>query len=74
VVLYKEKSIVWVIWPAEQVLVATTLYEIGIDYGVFYRKLTSSDYTKLLCQFTKKYDKYMVLICIYLVNLARLNL
>jgi hypothetical protein len=72
--LYKDKSIVWVMWPAEQVLVATALYEIGIDYGVFHGKLTSSNCAKLLCQFTKEHDKCMVLICTYSVNSAGLNL
>jgi hypothetical protein len=61
-------------WPAEQVLVATALFEVGIDYGVFYGKLTASNCAKLLRQFIKEHKKCIVLICIYSVNLAGLNL
>jgi hypothetical protein len=61
-------------WPAEQVLVTTALFKVGINYGVFHRKLTASNHVKLLHQFTKEHKKYMVLIYTYSVNLAGLNL
>ncbi|KAE8164621.1 SNF2 family N-terminal domain-containing protein [Aspergillus tamarii] len=64
VLLYKEKAIVWTLYPAEQVYVAAVLNEVGLDYGVYHSGLN----------FNHSASECMVLINSFSVNSAGLNL
>ncbi|KAE8357873.1 P-loop containing nucleoside triphosphate hydrolase protein [Aspergillus caelatus] len=74
VFLHHEKSIVWTMWPAEQVYVAACLKEIGIDVAVLHSGLDTTERTRLIDEFTMQEDKCMVLISTFSISSAGLNL
>ncbi|KAB8237109.1 P-loop containing nucleoside triphosphate hydrolase protein [Aspergillus alliaceus] len=74
VLLFEEKAIVWVMYPAEQVYVAAVLQEAGISYGVFHGGLDSSERYKMTESFTRDDSGYKVLIMLFAANSSGLNL
>lgn len=70
VLIHHEKVIIWTMFPAEQVFIG----EANIDAKVFHTSLGFAERTLLLYEFITERDKCMVLVCLYPVNAAVLNL
>lgn len=70
----KEKSIVWCLFPAQQVFVAAALRLVGIDAHILGSHLTNAERDELIKSFTNDKDQTMVLISSFSLNSDGLNL
>jgi superfamily II DNA/RNA helicase len=62
VLIDKEKAIVWVMFPTEQVYIKATLREIGIDAHSLYAHLSQSQRDEIIQSFNTKEDSYHVVL------------
>lgn len=74
VLLFNEKCTIWAMYPTKQVYIAAALHLIGIEFAIMHGKVEPSKRAKIVWDFTKNVKKCMVLICLYSVNSAGLNL
>ncbi|KAM5448074.1 hypothetical protein MaudCBS49596_005660, partial [Microsporum audouinii] len=74
ILLYNEKSMVWTLFPAQQVLITAALRLLNIDSRVYHAALTTKERAELVREFCTSSTSAMVLVCSYSVNSAGMNL
>lgn len=69
-----EKIITWVLYPIEQMLVATTLRVMGVETSAYLSSLNATDRAQLQRDFNEPGDPVRALSCSFAMNGAGLNL
>lgn len=74
VLIHHEKVIIWTMFPTEQVFIGTALVRPTLMQKSSTHPLALQRETLLIYDFITERDKCMVLVCLYPVNAAVLNL
>jgi hypothetical protein len=74
ILLYKKKFIIWCNILTQQTVITDTLKLEEINTHVFEIYMNISEHAELVRKFTENHDKFMILVCFYVMNSTDLNL